>query len=406
MAELTARFGGDDVALLRRVLGVTSTGAGPAAPHRVVVDAHVLPGHPEIAALTRIAGVPLLVDPQTYYLQDWQHPADPWACLPFGNASIATPADLGSRAVLDQLVAACIDFQLEHGATVIMAPYVHIEGPDDGWLRAQLALWQASSRYMDAHQHHLPVIAVVALGWRLLHRPSWAAVLEPLVAGIEKLGAGEIALAASKVTLGAHPAQRLADYLATINRLRRVAPVTAWAQGVWGEVSVAGGAVGYETGIGRRERCDLRTAMTEHRTAPDTKDRRGPRGVYIPQLGRSVPKRSLESMFTDRRLGAQLVCTDPACCPMGRQSLLGDARTHALTSRRAGLMEQQRISRPSWGWNRLAVHADGALDLAARIAVAGQRNPAITRVDTGALQAIKAVADHHRQALRHHRGAA
>lgn len=405
MACLTARFGGDDVALLRRVLGVSATGATPGAPCRVVVDAHVPPRRPEIAETARVAGVPLLIDPQTFYLQDYQHPRDPWALLPFADARIRTPADLHARPVLDCLAAECIEFQLLHGASAVMAPYLHIEGTDDGWLRVQLALWRATARYLSAQQVPLPVIAVVAVGWRLLPRLTWTAAIDPLAAGARELGATEIALAASKVDQGAHPDQRLADYLATIRRLRRTAPVTAWQQGVLGEAAVAAGAAGYETGIGRRERCDLRSAMGQHRQAADPNSPRAPRGVYIPQLGRSIPKRSLEAIFAVRRLGAGLRCTDPGCCPGGRASMLGDARTHALSSRVRRLHQQQHISRPAWRWNRLAVHADIGLDLAARIGVAADRTTQINRVDTGALRAIKAVADHRRQTLRRRRAA-
>ncbi|SCX60559.1 hypothetical protein SAMN03159343_4118 [Klenkia marina] len=405
MAELTVRIGGDDIALLRRVLGAHGAGAGPAAPHRVVVDAHLAPRKAEIVQLAQVAGIPMLIDPQTYYLQDYQHPGDSWAALPYAEAAIATPADLLNPTRVDQVVATCVEFQLQHGASAILAPYVHIESATDGWLQVQLALWAATHRYLAAQQIHVPVIAVVAMGWRLLHRPTWPAVIEPLATGVEALGVQEIALAASKVDQGAHPAQRLADYLATMHRLARIAPVTAWQQGVLGDVSVAGGAAGYETGIGRRERCDLRVAMTNRRTAPDPNAPRGPRGVFIRQLNRSVPKRTVVAISTDRRLMARVICPDPGCCPMGRESLLGDARTHALISRKTSLLQQQRISRPSWGWNRLAAHADEALDLAARLAATRQRNPAITRIDIGALMATKAVADHHRQALRHRKAA-
>lgn len=406
VALLTARFGGDDVGLLRRVLGNQADGPGLAAPDRVVIDAHLPLRTPEIAQLTRVAGVPLLIDPQTYYLQDWQHSADPWALLPFATAGQRTPADLlSSRGELDALVADCIDFQLEHGATTLLAPYVHIEAAGNGWLQVQLAMWEATARYLTTLDQRLPVIAVVAVGWRLLHRPNWPAALEPLATGAEALGAAEIALAASKVDQGTQPAARLSDYLATISRLRRVAPVTAWNQGVLGDVSIAGGAAGYETGIARRERCDLQTKMKDHRKAIDPSKPRGPRGVFIPQLNRTLPKRSVEAISDDRRLVPRLICPSSDCCPTGRDALLQDARAHALTSRRTSLIDQERVSRPSWGWNRLAAHADLALDLAARINAAGQYVPAITRVNTGALQATKVVADHHRQALRLRRAA-
>lgn len=85
--------------------------------------------------------------------------------------------------------------------------------------------------------------------------------------------------------------------------------------------------------------------------------------------------------------------------------MLGDARIHTLSRRVRSLHQQQHLSSPAWRWDRLADHADSGLDLAARIGVAAGRTTQIKRVDTGALRAIKAVADHRCQTLRRRRAA-
>jgi hypothetical protein len=53
-------------------------------------------------------------------------------------------------------------------ATKIIAPYLHIERPDSGWTEVQVRLWHSTRMVLDARGESLPIIAVVALGWRCL----------------------------------------------------------------------------------------------------------------------------------------------------------------------------------------------------------------------------------------------
>jgi hypothetical protein len=89
----------------------------------------------------------------------------------------------------------------------------------------------------------------------------------------------------SKVDDGVHPDQRLVTFMAVLRRIKRRFPVIAWQQGVLGEAAVAAGAIGYETGLGWRERCDLQGAMSAHRQPPSGNF--GARPVYIPALNLS-----------------------------------------------------------------------------------------------------------------------
>lgn len=385
MAELLLRVGSPD----RALLGGLMLGAvpPPALPDRVVVDAHVAASTDALSAIARTAGVPFMVDPQTHYLQDRQHSADAWSLLTFATPAALTPADLGP-ARQQQLIEQALAFQLEHGATQLIVPGVHIEGSDDGWTQVQLGLLRRARRYLDRERIRLPVSAPIHLSWRLLAMPVWEQALEPLRRAALELGAAELLLAAGKSDKGVRPDDRLADLIAVIAHLRRDLPVVAWQQGTLGEACVAGGAAGYECGIGWRETCDLRGASAGHRSAPATDPPLGRRPVYVHRLRRSLPARSVEALSAYPRLRALLTCPDYDCCPDGASTLLGDARHHAVLARARSMQTLSLIQRQSWRWASLATDTEQGLLLAERINRLAGTNTAVNRVDTGALRAI------------------
>lgn len=398
VAELIFEVTGGDVALLRRALART-----PGLPsvlrstYRVVVGGATISRHPEIAATVRSAGATLLVDPQTHLLQDEQHPDDPWATLDFAQASRVTAEDLSRTARVDELVSSTLEFQLEHGATALILPYVHVESSTSGWMEVQGAIWRRSQRYLVQQGLRLPVMPVLALGWRLVDRGLWPLALRPMQQTLVELEPWRVAIAASKIDMGVRSDVRLVGLLGAIRALRDVAPVVAWKQGALGDAAIAAGAIGYQTGIGWGERCDLRSAMTQHRRPPTA----GPAGrpSYIRTLGRSLPKRSLRGLVADGRLTHELVCLDTSCCPTGREALLADARTHALAARSQRIANLEQVARSAWRWAAVARDADAALALAERINRIACDRPDVSRVDTRGLTAMKIVADNRRQTL-------
>lgn len=216
---------------------------------RLVVDAVTAARHREFAATARTAGIPMLVDPDTYYLQDVQHPGDRRAELGFAQRTVLTPTEL-TRSVQRDIVEAAIEHQIRCGATHLVIPYVHIKSADDGWAEKQIALYRTARAVLDQRRIALPTVAVIDLSWRLLERRTWADGLTPLLTGIDAAGFAEIALAGSNVDGGVHPDDRVAALLSSVRRAGRTAPVLAWNQGLLGESCIAAGAIGYSTGIG------------------------------------------------------------------------------------------------------------------------------------------------------------
>ena len=400
MADLLIRASSNDAVLLRRVFGFGGHPRAAAVPNRIVVDAHTVARTDAISDIARRAGVPFLVDPQTYLLQDPQHDGDKWSSLPFADPAIWTPGEALSPTKRDALIRESINHQVTHGATSIIAPYFHLEKATSGWIDVQAQLWLDTRRYLDKEGLALPVIAVLAPGWRLLHPIQGQKALAPVFGALETLTPQEVALAASRVAAGVDPGSRLMDLVLMIERLKSRYPLITWQQGVLGEACIAAGAIGYQTGIGWRETCDLQNTMAQHRK-PSQGFSRPP--VYVPALGRSIPARTLEGLRSRRSLWTQVICTDSQCCPPAGSAMLGDARAHAIISRAKSVHELTAMPRAVWRWKFLAGKADKAKALADQINRMSATCTDLTRIDTAAIDAIRAVAHQRRLDYRSRR---
>jgi hypothetical protein len=359
-------------------------------PDRIVVDAHVPARTSDIFRTARTSGVSYLIDPQTYFFQDVQPANDRWVKLPFGLARALTPEEASRPAFLADLTRRVVDYQIAHGATAVIPPYVHIERPGSEWVDVQAAMWTYAREYLDDEAIALPVIAVMAIGWRMLQPVRGIQAFEPALHALVDLAPAEVALAASKIDDGAHPDERAMELVLMIEHLKHDYPIILWQQGRLGELGIAAGAAAYETGIGWRERCNMPEALAGRRR-PQLNGSYSARPVYVSPLGQSVAKRSLEEIRRHRDVWTRLICTDADCCPAGGPAMIENGRVHTIVQRARRMRELEVIDRAVWRWQNLADSSDHALELAARINRLAGPNTAISRVDTHALSAINAV---------------
>lgn len=393
-AELTIRVGAADELLVRRLYGlVPGVAAAPHRPARLVVDAHVPlgAGGDGMASVARQAGVPFLIDPETIYLQDVQHAGAPWSKVPFARATASTPADLMGAAAQEALVKSVIDYQITHGATQLLAPYVHIERPTPGWVQVQAGLWRRTAVYLKQTGINLPLIAVVAIGWRCLHPTRGMPALSDVWTALAALDPTEVAIAASKVHLGVRPADRIVELLMLVRELTKTYKVTMWQQGLLGEACVIEGAAGYECGIGWRDKCDMQNRMAQHRRP--SSGHPGAQPVYIHELGRGVSKRRLELARTKRAVWSRLVCPFPDCCSPGGDDLLGDARRHSVIARARELEKLSATPATRWRWNQLTQRYAEGIDLAVRLNALSPSTSAVPAIETSSLRALHQVAN-------------
>jgi len=394
-AELTIRVVAADRILVQRLYGLLpGTIRAPYRPDRLVVDAHVptTAAGAELARIARDAGVPFLIDPETYYLQDVQHPGAPWCSTPYAQRSAATPADLLSPTGQLALVKSVVDYQIAHDATAVIAPYVHIDRPTPGWVQVQAGLWRRTASYVREAGINLPVVAVVAIGWRCLHPLQGVPALRDMWAALNALGPDEVALAASKVHDGADPAGRIAELLMLVTTLAGTYPkVTMWQQGLLGEACVIQGAAGYECGIGWREKCDLQSRKAQHRST--STGHPGARPVYIHEVGRGVSKRRLELARTRRGVWSRLVCPHPDCCAPGGDDLLADARRHSVVARARELANLNSTHATRWRWNRLTQRLAEGIAVAQLLNGLGPSSSGMPGIDMRSLNGLHEIAN-------------
>ena len=395
---LTARVAAGDALFARQLYGLLpGYSPAPYVPDRLVVDAHVplTAQGAGIAPVARQAGVPFLIDPETYYLQDNQSVDAPWCKVPYANSKLMTSSDLATSAAQDDLIRTAVNYQLENGATAVIAPYVHIEKPALGWEQVQEGLWRRTADYLRRANINVPVIAVAALGWRCM-TPTSRKELTGLWSGLAALAPAEVAIAASKAHAGANPTDRIAELLLLVRDLSRDYTVTMWQQGALGEACVIAGATGYECGIGRREKCDLQNRMGQYRKSSPSGPR-PPRNIYIHQVGQAVSKRRLELARSNRSLWSELVCHTPGCCAPAGADLLGDARRHSIITRAHALADLRTTAAPRWQWNQLAQRLEHGIALAERINELGPSTSKMPKVDTSVLHALYEIADSRRR---------
>ncbi|WP_448070782.1 hypothetical protein [Georgenia yuyongxinii] len=390
MSELLIRPNASDVPLLRRVLGPEALANG-SAPDRLVVDAHVAARRPEVRHLAERSGTGLLIDPQTHFLQDHQPATDPWTDLPYARADQLDQSDF-APAFVEELVRAAVQAQVDLGATQIIAPYVHIGHRRQDWRLVQARLWSATRRVLDDNHITLPVLGLLSLDWRAQDGLFADNPGSDLGRALRDLAPTEVAVAASAVTKTRDPEGRIESMLSLVSYLARLAPVLAWQQGLLGELCVAAGAAGYETGIGTRETYDVSPSLAARRRYGHTSPRQA-RPVYIRPLQRSIPKASVTALAENPRLWPFILCHDEQCCEPDGRTMLSDARQHAVVARKRALQALEAIPDPQWRWRYLATRTGEGAALAARINRIAATDPRVTNVPPAPLVAAQAITE-------------
>lgn len=369
--DLFVRAGRRDNLVIEELAAPASAGVqlGRRVPFRgIVVDAPTAAAQPDLREAAEAAGLPFMVDPLTPLLQDVQPPDNSWAALPFAQADAMDVSDLASGDIQDELIDRSVRFQIENGASVITPPYFYSQDPTDPWFRVQLSSNRRTAAYLADENITLPVAPVLAASVRKFGvQSAWSAGVDEFLGSIEDMNLRHVglALSASRAQNG-DTEDRLSAYLSTVAHIAARTPVMAWRQGQYGLAAVAAGAMGYQTGPGTDERCDLTTFARTRRPKPAG----APSGfgttryIYTPLFGRSFPEKAGAAMLANRQLRASLVCIDSGCCPGGAASMVDEWRQHALRSRARQLDELRAMPDAAWRLNAIATQAERAATMA------------------------------------------
>lgn len=369
MSELLIRPSLGDHKVLADLLAPSPMG-GRRPIDRLVLNAHDVARSDELLEAAKRSGTPVMVDPLTMLLPGQIGPDDPWVVhVPFGQAEAVTDDLLTNPFWLDDLVAKVVEFQVDRGATAIIAPYFYADRPESPAFAASLSAIGRTARRMRTDNVALPLMVVLCAQLQgFAHRAGWQSALDRFAATALDVGPQAIALNLSPVGDGGESYAKLLDLLVAARHLRTAGtPVIAWRQGVYGPALVAAGLDGYECGMGIGEHANVRSFISTRK--PREKD--GPafaaQGIYIPVLGRSHPPKVARLLFEDRRLRGRLICDSVRCCPHGADSMLASkGRRHAVRARARELHELADIPNGAWRLNHIAKQAASAYVIATK----------------------------------------
>lgn len=369
MSELMLRAGHNDHRVVQELL--TSSGAIPPRRarliRRVVVDATAATRTDVFKQAARESGTQLLIDPMTSLLTTEQAPRDSWAQLPFASPSPVSTTELQDPARRSRLIAETVEFQLDAGATGVVAPYVHLNSLDSSLVELQLTLVTDTADFLAGRGLRLEVMPVVSADLSAvdLDATPWGHGMGKLLRGAARGGGLPVALGLSST--GHVRGDTLHQMSRIWRRTATITPFIAWHCGDVGLLAVALGAVGYEAGMCTAERYD---APSQQRNRLPGNAQPGPRytGVYVDSLGRSLSKSAVVGLSGVRGVRGDLTCFDSTCCPRGAHSLTGTGRRqHAVRSRVTELEQLDGIVAPGWKLHHLARRAAGAEAAAERI---------------------------------------
>ena len=336
---------------------------------RVVVDSTAVTHTDQFARTALDTGTQLLVDPQTTFLTTAQDRADSWARLPFASHQVVTARALTSAAARAQLIAGVVEFQLDHGATAIIPPYLHLRETSALEVDLQRRLITETAHHVHVELSlEYDIFPILALDQRAisLEMNLWQSGIGKLLRTASTAAAGQpfglgLSRTSNLTTTSIHKMARI------WRRTARVGPFIAWHAGAEGLLAVTMGAQGYETGMCAAERCDIRS---EQRNRAPGSTASGPRytGVYIESLGRSISKSAATQLSKIRALQGDLACLDAACCPRSFDSMLGAGRRqHAVRRRLVDLEALEAIGARGWRLHHLERRATDAAASSIRI---------------------------------------
>lgn len=397
MGELLIRAGHNDHPVIGDLLAPGGAVALRPPIDRLVADAQTAMLRPTLAEAAHLAGVPYLVDPLTFLLQGATDPTDSWVKrVPFGDAAALSPEDFdGVR--IEKLVANVVEFELAHGATAILPPYLYASEPRDPAFTVSLKMLIATRSYMRRNDVNLPLTAVFCGGWQHFAREdAWNG-------GVDRFLANAIDVEPQSLAVCLTPAGAPKDSYAKVERIfstaRRFAatkvPTIAWRQGTFGPGLVAAGLDGYETGAGTREKADVRNQIT--RKKPKASGPGGgppPQMVYLEGLGRSVTIEVARALLGDLDTRARLICDDESCCPHGVDSMLDDRTRHSINARASRMRNLNDMPQPAWRLHQVAKDAQQAVRTTKRAALTLRRTGITTKLETASQESLARIADH------------
>ncbi len=308
--------------------------AGEKSVFGFVVDAQYAVRHRDLIADARTRGFDVILDPKTQPLALPGGHTPALAGLPWGGDKPHTPADFDGEAGR-QKARAIVDFALQHQFTQVLGPTHVLTGPNDPWLRRDLAMMKLITDAVRERRADLGVIYSLAIPIGVLRRQ---AEREAVAHALADAPMEELWLKVENFGDDAS-GEKTAAFIEAAREFHQLGvPVVAdHAGGLPAMAALAFGAVG---GIAHGVTFNQGFSASRWRLPPKEEEDDGkPKGmatwrVYLPSLDMLMKRADAEAFLSlSPRVRAKHACKDTRCCPQGQGDMLSRAARHALFQR-------------------------------------------------------------------------
>ena len=281
--------------------------------------------------------------------------------LEYGYAVIDPELDLATATARDELVSSVIAPQVEAASTLTPA---HFFVEDEATLDLNLDLVRRTRRSYSTTDLQ-PILSVQRT---LIDQQG---VAELIAQRYLQAGVSHIELRLSPLGTEDDGPVKIRSALSILDRIRSTGlAVTLGEQGTLGETALALGlAEGYSLGVGMREHCDTKTALSRQRREAQRQQARPPRaprpGVHIPRASVTVSPEVGKELYQQAEIRTKLICRLGSCAE-GIDRPATQAKPHYLHSRSdtaASILQQPQRWRGTLQADRLVE----AIDLRATI---------------------------------------
>lgn len=339
---------------------------------QLVADAHVAEARPTLSDSAQAAGIPYIVDPNTPLIQTPVAFEDKWAKLPFASADAVAPTAVD----LERLVAETVDFQLDKGATSIVAPYFYASSPTDPWFDVSLRAIEATVRHLTDQNIRLTVLPIFCAQLQTFgNHVAWHTGVDRFVDRVAEFELTTAALCVSPAGAGNDSYGKLHRLFHLARHVKERGVVTyAWRQGIYGPGLVAAGLDGYECGMGTNEQTNVVGQQASRKPRAKKAGGGGGHGIFLEPLGRSVPRKVGLALLGDPAMRPKVLCDDEGCCSTVTATI-DHSREHAIRTRARLLAQITDQPAERWRLNHISKEATVAS------ALAGQANSVLASHD-------------------------
>lgn len=312
--------------------------------HRLMLDATVAVKQSQLAVDAAAVGLPVIVDPLTFFAQSLTESDRGWSALPFGFSEARAASHFGSDRVMNEFVASVVEFEIENGASWIVPPYFYASGPRDDYFIRTLTAIKVTREYLRSTGREMPLMPILSAKLDgFASKASWGNGLDWFAQRCKAAEVDTIGLLMSPVGHASDTYQKAAKLVGVARRLMgHGLRVQVLRQGAFGPLLVALGAAGYETGLQYGNGANipaLANRKKPHETEVSQPSGGGAGQLFVPALGRWILSEQATVLRDSSTARPFLLCDDPTgCCP-SLASTFDNRRPHAVRSHARRLAE-------------------------------------------------------------------